>query len=157
MPTSYEYIHYTGEDIAALDLSRKYTQNVKNLAYNTPNGLWLSITGIRDWVQYCLINSYCLDNVKSEFQIFLKPDAKILILHNTAALEDFTRKYGYYKENNASGLSFRWEEIIRNYQGIALPNVLPKLPNMDMWRKTWCYTCACLWDLQAVEKVDKLS
>jgi hypothetical protein len=156
LPTSYEYIHYTGENIAALDLSRTYTQTVEKLALHTPNGLWLSITGINDWEKYCLKNYHNLTNLKYEFQVKLKPRANILILHNNAAFEDFEKKYGYYGKNHILGLSIRWDEIIKNYQGLALPVILPPLDNRSPWHDTWNCTSACIWDLQAVEKVDRL-
>jgi len=154
--SAYEYLHYTSEDIETLDLNRKYYQSPKNLASHSPNGLWLSITGVNDWIEYCLRNSLYIDNVKSEFQVFLKPDAKILILNNTASLVNMTKEYGYYGEDKEE-LLIRWDKIIWTYQGIALPTLLfPKLPNMATWHKVWCCTSACIWDLQAVEKVGKL-
>jgi len=156
LPTSYEYIHYTGENIAALDLTRTYTQTAEKLALHTPNGLWLSITGINDWEKYCLTNYYNLTNLKYEFQVKLKPQAKILILYNNAAFEDFEKKYGYNGKNHTSGLSIRWDEIIKNYQGFALPVVLPKSNNTGSWHDTWNCTSACIWDLQAVERFDRL-
>ena len=156
-PPAYEYLHYTSEDIETLDLNRKYYQSPKNLACHSPNGLWLSITGKNDWIEYCLRNSLYIDNVKSEFQVFLKPHAKILILNNTATLENFAKEYGYYSENKKDDLVFRWDKVIKNYQGIALPTLkISKLPNMATWHKVWCCTSACIWDLQAVEKVGKL-
>jgi len=157
LPTSYEYLHYTNEDLVTLDLTRKYYQSPKNLACHFPNGLWLSITGKNDWIEYCLRNDLYIDNMKSEFQVFLKSDAEILILNNSASLESLTKEYGYYSENKKDDLLFRWDKIIMNYQGIALPTLkFPKLPNMATWHKVWCCTSACIWDLQAVEKVDKL-
>ena len=126
LPASYEYIHYTGENITTLDLNRAYTQIVKKWTIYTPNGLWLSIPGINDWEHYCLKNNYNPGALKNEFQIFLKPDAEILMLFNSALLEDFMKRYGYYSSQN-SDLLIRWDKIIINYQGIALPCRLPKL------------------------------
>jgi hypothetical protein len=164
LPTSYEYIHYTSENIDSLDLSRTYTQTAEKLALHTPNGLWLSITGINDWENYCLKNNHNLMNLKYEFQVKLKPQAKIFIVHNTDALEDFEETYAYYPEdsklhekNYAPALSIRWEKLFRHYQGLAQPNVMPKSNNMGLWYDTWRCTSACIWDLQAVEKVEKLS
>jgi len=45
LSTSYEYIHYTSENIATLNLNRTYSLTVQNPAFHTPNGLWLSIAG----------------------------------------------------------------------------------------------------------------
>jgi hypothetical protein len=145
LPTSYEYIHYTNENIDTLDLNRAYTQTAHNLAFHKPNGLWLSVTGIYDWEKYCLKNNYNLMNLKYEFQVKLNPHAKILVLHNNAALDVFEKNYAY-----------RWEEIIKDYQGLVLSHILPKLYNMNLWCDSWRCTSACIWDLQAVEKVDRL-
>jgi len=144
LPTSYEYIHYTSENLDTLDLSRIYPQNVEKCASHTPNGLWLSIAGINDWEQYCLKNNYNLHNLKYEFQIKLKSQANMLILYNAIACMDFEQKY-------ALSFSIRWEDIINDYQGIALPHVIPK------WSNIWRCTFACIWDLQAVEKVYRIS
>jgi len=143
LPTSYEYIHYTGENLATLCLSRTYPQNAQNLASPTPNGLWLSIAGINDWEHYCRKNNYNLHNLKYEFQVKLKPQANILMLYNDAAYADFEQKY-------ALSPSIRWKDIINDYQGIALPHVMPNR------YETWRCTSACIWDLQAVEKAVKL-
>ena len=154
LPTSYEYIHYTGGNMDTLDLNRSYAQNKGKLAFNSPNGLWLSIAGINDWEQYCRKNNCRLDALQYEFQVLLKPQARILILHNNASLEGFIKEYGGYGEKYFD-ISIRWEEIINNYQGIALPHVFPKLVNMYRWYKTWCCTSACIWNLQAVDRVEK--
>jgi len=163
LPTSYEYIHYTGENVDILDLNRVYTQTAEKLASHRPHGLWLSITGINDWEKYCIKNNYNLMNLKYEFQVKLKPQAKILILHNNAAFADFEKNYAYYpegieihEENYSLALSIWWEEIIKDYQGLALPHAEHKLYNMGIWHDTWCCTSACVWDLQAVEKAMKL-
>jgi len=155
LPISYEYIHYSGSNIEALDLNRAYAQYTGRLAFNTPNGLWVSVEGIHDWEQYCRKNDYRFDTLRYEFQVLLKPQARILILHNNSAFEGFVKEYGRYRENYYD-LSIRWEEIISNYQGIALPRVFPQLMNMFHWYKTWCCTSACIWDLQAVERVERL-
>jgi len=163
LPTSYEYIHYSSENLDTLDLNRTYTQITEKLAFHRPNGLWLSITGIHDWEHYCLTNRSNLINLKYEFQVKLKPQSKILMLHNQATFEDFIKKYASYPEgiarhgeSNTLTLSIRWNEIIKDYQGLALSFIMPKLYNIDLWYDTWCCTTACIWDLQAVEKVDRL-
>jgi hypothetical protein len=144
---SYEYIHYTTE----------------KLATHTPNGLWVSVTGINDWEQYCLKNNYRLENLKSEFQVMLKPSAKILILYNRSVFNDFLEEYGFYEKeietpekNYAFSLSISWERIISDYQGIVVPIVLPQFYGLNLWYKTWNCTCGVIWDLQAVEKAYKL-
>jgi hypothetical protein len=164
LPTSYEYIHFSGDNMAALDLNRAYTQTAENLAFHKPNGLWLSITGIHDWEKYCLKNNQSLDKLKHEFQVRLKPRARILILYNDAVFTDFKNKYAYYPEgidihgeNYTLNLSVAWERIIADYQGIVVPAVLPKLYNMGLWYDTWCCTSGCIWDLQAIEKAVKLA
>ena len=154
LPSSYEYIHYTGGNIDKLDLNRSYAQYTEKLAFHTPNGLWLSVTGIHDWERYCRKNNCRLDALQYEFQILLKPRARILMLHNKTAFESFIKEYGRYKENYFD-LSIRWKEIINNYQGIAMLHVFPELTNMFRWYKTWCCTSACIWDLQAIERVEK--
>jgi len=156
LPTTYEYIHYTGEGIAALDLSRSYAQTAKDFSRHTPNGLWLSITGNNDWEKNCLKNNYRLDNLKSEFQVFLKAASKILILHSRAAYENFAKKYSYYGGQDRRVLLFRWEEIIKDYQGIALPRLYPEVFGVVQWRNAWGCTSACIWDLQAVQNAGKL-
>ena len=160
---SYEYIHYTSENIGTLDLDRKYTQTTGNLVFHTPAGLWLSIAGIYDWEWYCRKNNFRLENLKSEFQVFLKPKAKILNLYDISVFEDFEDEYGFYAkdietpgENYTFSLSIAWERIISDYQGIVVPVILPKLYNMDIWYDIWCCTSGCIWDLQAVEKAYKL-
>ena len=76
------------------------------------------------------------------------------MLYNNAAFEGFLKEYGHKKEN-CFDFSVRWNEIISNYQGIALTHVFPQLMNMFSWHKTWCCTSACIWDLQAIERVEK--
>jgi hypothetical protein len=163
LPTSYEYIHYTGKNMDTLDLNRTYTQTAQNLALHRPNGLWLSIAGINDWEKHCLESNYNIHNLKYEFQVKLKPYANILILYNNAVFEDFEKKYAYCPEGIETDsedytltLSIRWQEIIKDFQGLALPNVLPKLYDNHLWYDIWHCASACIWDLQAVDKIDKL-
>jgi hypothetical protein len=133
------------------------------MAFQTPNGLWLSVTGNEDWEQYCLRNNYPLENLESEFQVFLKPTAKILILYNSPVFEDFIKKYGYFTEGIQNegdilplNLSISWDRIISDYQGMVIPTVLPKISKMNLWNEIWYYTSGCIWDLRAVEKAEKL-
>jgi hypothetical protein len=166
--TSYEYIHFTGENINSPDLTRSYAQSYGNLALNKPNGLWLSITGINCWERYCLTNNYRLEKLKTEFQILLKPDANILVLNNYTAFIDFVKKYAVFPEGKTINLektmlnlSISWDKILSDYQGIAVPAVYPRVKDMgfwyDTWRAVWYTTSACIWDLQAVKKVEKLA
>ena len=149
--------NYTAEGVTALDLNRAYAQTAKGFERHTPNGLWLSITGTNDWEKNCLKNNYRLDNLKSEFQVILKNTSKILILHSAAAYENFAKKYSYYGGQSRRILLFRWEEIIINYQGIALPHLNPYVFGIVQWHNAWRSTSACIWDLQAVKKVGKLT
>ena len=153
---SYEYFHYTGEDINTLNLNRRYSQIVRKYSIHTPNGLWLSIAGKKDWLHYYYKNIYQLETLKTEFQVFFKPTAKILLLQDNSVFDEFIKEYGYYSQDNAEVFLIRWEKVIRSYQGIALPCVLPNLPKMANWNKIWLSTSACIWDLQAIEKVDNL-
>ena len=151
-PPAYEYIHYTAEGNTALDLNRSYVQTSKDFERHSPNGLWLSITGNNDWEKTCLKTNYRLDNLKSKIQVFLKLSSKILIFHTTADYDNFAKKYGYYSEQERRVLLFRWEEIIKEYQGIAVPYLNPELFGIVQWRNAWCCTSACIWDLQAVKE-----
>ena len=158
----YELIHYSTETVDKIDLSRIYQQTAENLAFHTPNGLWVSVAGTNDWKNYCLKRSYRLDSLKSEFQVTLKPHSKILVLYDEAAFKDFEKEYGYYQEGSKTHgenytlvLSIAWERIISDYQGIIVSAALPKLYNMGLWYDVWCCTSGCIWDLQAVEKAVK--
>jgi hypothetical protein len=155
LPSSYEYIHYTGRNIDTIDLKRAYAQYTEKLSFNAPNGLWLSVVGIHDWEQYCRKNNNRLDALQYEFQILLNPQAKILILNSIIAFEGFIKEYGHCKEKSFD-VSIRWEKVINNYQGISLPHIIPSLMNILSWHKTWCCTSACIWDLKAVKKVERL-
>ena len=157
LPSTYEYIHYTAEGITALDLNRAYAQTPKDLERHSPNGLWLSITGNNDWEKTCLKTNYRLDKLKTKFQVFLKEASKILILHSTAAYENFAEKYGYYSGQGRRVFSIRWEEIIKEYQGIAVSHLNHGFFGIVQWRNAWLCTSACIWDLQAVKNAAKLN
>jgi hypothetical protein len=161
---TYELIHYTKSGVNAIDLNRKYQQTKENLVYHTPIGLWVSVAGTNDWEHYCRTRDLDLEKLETEFQIMLKPSAKILNLHSAEVFEDFEKEYCYYPEgiakqgdNYTLNLSIAWERIIADYQGLIVSTVLPKLYNMGLWYDTWCCTCGCIWDLQAVEKAVKLA
>jgi hypothetical protein len=160
---NYELIHYTNSGVSAIDLTRSYRQTDDNLIYHTPTGLWVSVAGINDWERHCLKNGNSPENLQTKFQIILKPDSKILNLHDESAFSGFEKEYGYYQEgikpheeNYTLDLSIAWKRIIAGYQGMIVHIALPKLYNMGLWYDTWCCTCGCIWDLQAVEKASKL-
>ena len=156
LPATYEYIHYTARGITALDLNRTYAQTSKDFERHKPNGLWLSITGNNDWEKNCLKANYRLDSLKSKFLVFLKEASKILILHSTATYDNFAKKYGYYSEQGRRVLLFRWEEILKDYQGIAVPRLYSEIFGIVQWHNAWRCTSACIWDLQAVKYAEKL-
>jgi hypothetical protein len=117
----------------------------------------LSITGINDWERYCQNNNYNLINLKYEFLIKLKPDAKTLILYNMDAYDEFINMYGYYSGQDTFDLIIRCEEINNDYQGIVMPYVLPKKFYMGILEKIWHCTSACILDLQAVQNERRLN
>lgn len=156
-PTAYEYIHYTGEVVEALDLNRTYDHTERDFELHKPNGLWLSITGVKDWYHYCHKKKYRLENLKTEFQIILKPTAKILFLNNNADYENFAINYSSIAEKRRRVIVIHWDEIINEYQGLALPHLNPDYFSMVYWQHSWCCTSACIWDLQAIKKVVKLT
>ncbi|MDR0486665.1 MAG: hypothetical protein LBG91_00295 [Treponema sp.] len=156
---AYELIHYTKSCVTGIDLNQKYRQTTENLFYHTPNGLWVSVAGKNDWERYCRTQNQNLEKLETELQIMLKPSAKILNLYSAEVFDAFEQEYCYYPagiarqgDNYTLNLSVAWEELIAAYQGMIMPIVLPKLYNMGLWYDTWCCTCGCIWDLQAVEK-----
>jgi hypothetical protein len=114
-------------------------------------------------LHYCGAEYNAAEKQKSEFQIILKPGAKILIIYTDEAFEKFENEYCYYpvsiaKQGDSSirNKSVDWDRIISEYQGMIVATILPKYNDMGLRLGIWCCTSGCIWDLQAVDKAVKL-
>ena len=62
-------------------------------AYKTP-GLWVSVEGPDDWLEWCKGNDYGLEtNFAHAAEIELVGDHDVMILSGAIAIDDFTRQF----------------------------------------------------------------
>lgn len=154
----------------------RYTQEVRakhpRLPIGKPRGFWVSVEGNEDgWADWCRGENFRLEELVYEYEVKLKPDARILYLSTQEELRDFTKKYydpdgimnkvsqEVHAENDfgfpASVHDIDWPAVARKYQGIIIaPYIYScRLSPPTDWYYTWDCASGCIWNARAIESV----
>lgn len=154
--------HYTA---APLDYEpgRVYRQE-EAAPYGKPHGLWLSVPGPDDWPAWCLEEGFRVGELVERARFTLRPGGKVLVIQDRAALLDFTYLYAVRVRESevvssaAIGGSWAidWRAVAGAMDGVI---VAPyrwdcRLEMDSMWYYGWDAASGCVWNLDAVERID---
>jgi hypothetical protein len=84
-----------------------------------PKGLWLSVDGPCDWLEWCEGEGFGLDRFSNRFIVTLKDEANVVVLHKEADFERMNRDYGHCLVKDY--LVIDWDKVAEDYDGILIP------------------------------------
>lgn len=119
-----------------------------------PVGLWVSVGD--DWARWCIGERFHLDGLNYRQRAHLAPTANVLTITNDEQLLDFTRTYGKPIRDDSPMWLIDWPGVAERYDGLV---IAPYLWNMRLniqvsWYYGWDCASACIWNLDAVDRID---
>lgn len=149
------YKHYSLDDSFIFD--RNYNYGTKFPRNDKPRGFWISVPGEYDWKQWCIEEEFRTEALSNEFDVQLRPNARILTLSTVAEInvlstlfpgESYTTM-GSPGEDNAVG----WRDIESRCDGIIISPYQWACRLSVAWYYSWDCASGCIWNLDAIESV----
>lgn len=162
------FYHYSDTDIskkwhktplAQNGFYRQFPAHEYKSPLGKPRGFWLSVGNA--WADWCRGERFHVASLKYKHRVYLKPDAKILLLDTPAKLVEFTEMYRSNHPKSANRVDsdytydLDWAAVARKYQGIIISPYRydMRLEMKFMWYYGWDVASACIWDLAAIDEV----
>jgi hypothetical protein len=160
-------LHYT-EDPLDYDAARTYEQSEPR-TFGKPHGLWVSVPGEDDWINWCIDNEFHLDALKHVQQVALAPDANILMVEDADGLQAFHDRYSvedaqdqlpplrFSKEYIRKSRPIDWAAVTADHDGIIIaPYQWSCRMTLDFYYG-WDVASGCIWNLSAIAAVEARS
>lgn len=148
--------HYPrGSSEFILDRSRVYNQELR---FDKPDGLWVSVKGDDDWLEWCRIEEFG-DHGKMrdvEHTVALTCTANVLMLTNPFEIRDFTAEYALPSRNyDYMGDRIDWPRVTGEYDGIIIAPYQWSCRNGEgtFWYYTWDCASGCIWNLDSITSI----
>lgn len=145
-----DLLHYSAEPFS-LERSRVYDNSKPN---HKPRGLWLSVQGEYDWLQWCQQEGFELQALRYVTTVTLRHDANVLRITTRAGLEGFNETYRITADDHEIK-NIDWARIVALYDGILIAPYQWSHRLDLMWYYTWDCASACIWNVSAIETVTR--
>lgn len=124
-----------------------------------PRGLWVSVDGPEDWLEWCTSEEWGIENLVRRFRVTLTPEATMLHICSLDDMDRFNRCYGWSEPTSRrlgaymEGVS--WDAVALRYQGIIIAPYQWKcrLAPDYFWYYGWDCASGCIWDAAAIAEV----
>ncbi len=141
-------IHYSQEPLTKV-YSREHSSNGAG-CYKT-QGLWVSVEGADDWVEWCRSESWGIERLKHATEIVLAPTANVLHLADESAIDDFTDEF------LCAGApiwhrTIDWPSVRARWQGLIIAPYCwsRRMADHTGWYYGWDCASGVIWDSAAV-------
>lgn len=138
-------VHHTRTE--KLCTTRTYDQQPHELK---PRGLWYAMGDA--WADWCTAEEYADTGSMNCFELDLD-------LENILVLDDTSRVREFAEEFTVQSCFIDWPEVVSRWKGIEIPDYTRFLgyePNM-LWYHSLDVSGGCVWDLSAVERVERIN
>jgi len=136
--------HYTNEPLD-LEYDRVYEQSARNMK---PVGLWVSVDGEMDWVQWCIGEEFNTTSLAHRTPMRLAPGHNVLVLTKPEELDAFTNKYGGTLSRDF--LYIDWPQVAQDYDGLIIAPYQWERRYDLSWYYGWDCASGCVWNLTAI-------
>jgi hypothetical protein len=119
-----------------------------------PCGLWVSVDGDYDWVEWCTRKQWLPRNLARRYRIFLRPEGEVLVLSTPEDIIEFTREY---RTDDWRTDSLQWDLVRSRHGGLI---ITPFQWNLRLctecsWYYSWDCTSGCIWDVGEIERYEE--
>ena len=120
-----------------------------------PRGLWLSVDGEDDWVQWCLGEKFRLDRLAVRNVVTLAEDADIIWIIDKQEFMEFDEEYGMFLGTPQTRV-IDWIRVAEDYDGIIIAPYLWlfRLHPDYFWYYTWDCASGCIWNSRAIKSIE---
>ncbi len=164
-------LHYTSEPIEQLrSVDQRGPGN--QLRGDKPQGLWLSVEGEDDWLNWCKAKD-CGDPASQIcYEVTLVTGANVLHLSTSEEIQKFTAEYcarpkrvmveevrtGFLDEYLVDPEGIRWDLVAEAYAGIIIAPYQwsCRLTSETMWYYGWDCASGCIWSADAVLGIEEV-
>lgn len=127
-----------------------------------PFGLWVSVDGEDDWLEWCRQEDYAPEALVCRHRITLQPSARICHIKTVDELLAFTKQFGRAGEPPFLSLGrsrvreIDWRTIGALFDGIIIAPYQWSLRLNDeaYWYYTWDCASGCIWNAAAIASVE---
>lgn len=140
--------HYAEKPVVLVD--RSYNQPSK--PHFKPNGLWVSVDGDDDWMNWCKREGFRTETLRFRHVVSLADRAKILNLNTEKAIRTFTVRFQVDYPGISSYRQIDWQAVSSKWQGIIIAPYCwsLRLDPKCSWYYSWDCASGCIWDLTAL-------
>src|SRR3990167_3568080 len=144
-------IHYSKTPLTAVRSTRHNAHLVG--AYKT-SGLWVSVEGDDDWLNWCRGESWGLDGFSHATEVILSKDAEIMHLKNASQIDKFTNEFRP-KNRPEWDRSLNWPAIRKRWQALIIAQYCwsRRLSTHTSWYYGWDCASGVIWNAKAVVSV----
>lgn len=160
-PPAERLLHYSARPLPRL-VNRRQEISVK------PRGLWISVEGEQDWLQWCRDEDFNLASLAIVTEIRLTDTARIIRLTSPNDIDAFTRERsaqpGDLVRNDAGerialpesltrgGIFMDWPRVAAEYDGIIIAPYIwrRRLSRHCSWYYGWDCASGCVWRASAI-------
>lgn len=146
-------LHYSKEPLEKLYSIPLDRQGLEGGMFK-PRGLWVSVEGKDDWLEWCKAENFGLASMRFVTEIRVRGD-DILRLSCAAEIDALTRKYGHeqWPGKSYSRLAVYWPDVAQDYAGIIIAPYIwsRRLGGGSPWYYSWDCASGCIWDANAME------
>ncbi len=145
-------IHYSAKPLTSMR-SMKHAEDGAG-AYKTP-GLWVSVEGPMDWLEWCRAESFGLRSFTYATEIVLAEDARVLHLSGAKAIDKFTAKFQPRDKRGDWDHRIDWPAIRRRWRGLVIAPYCyaRRLSQHTSWYYGWDCASGVIWDAEAVKEL----
>jgi hypothetical protein len=116
-----------------------------------PRGFWLSVEGEQDWRSWCESESWSDIGNAYVYEVTLAAAARVLRVTTVRELDALHQKLG----GNAAGYRPRWDTIGPEYDGLIIAPYQWRRRYECDWYYGWDCASGVIWNLDAVESVER--
>lgn len=166
------FLHYSAVPLDTLVVKDQRTEEYAG-AFTKPRGLWVSVEGEYDWLEWCMNEEFNLGGFKYVYEVKLKETANILYLRSAEDIDSFTDKYitlggppGFVEKLIEAGIppmesaaaKIDWNKVIKEYDGIVITPYCweRRMARHTTWYYGWDCASGCIWNINALDRARRV-
>lgn len=153
-------IHYSAQPLTAV---RRREAGERCGIYKTP-GLWVSIPGEDDWVDWCLSEQFGLDRLAHAAEVHLVPGANVKVIRSVDELDAFSMAYAdpedasehRIKLYRPHGYRLDWMRLRGEFDGLIIPQWFWERRHSCAWYGVWDCASGVIWEPRCIDRIEAI-
>lgn len=123
-----------------------------------PKGLWLSVDGQDDWVEWNRAEEFIETDAQYHYRVVLNKCALIRYIRDAGELMNFHIEFAAKDEKDWTYDQILWNKVQAEYDGIIIAPYIWSMRNDSVARWYYGWDCAsgCIWHADAIQRIELL-